>query len=84
MTEVSSSEHENTASQGEEQTDSAAANLTKKKQEYLEQTINDKNGVFKYDEDPNMYKKARKRLQNRESAVRSRTKKKEELETLEE
>jgi len=29
-----------------------------------------------------MYKKARKRLQNRESAVRSRTKKKEELEVL--
>lgn len=44
--------------------------------------IRDKSGTYNYDEDPIKYKKARKRLQNRESAVRSRTKKKEELELL--
>jgi len=48
----------------------------------MEQAIKDKTGVYNYDNDPVMYKKARKRLQNRESAVRSRTKKKEELELL--
>lgn len=34
--------------------------------------IVDKNGAYSYLDDPNEYKKARKRLQNRESAVRSR------------
>lgn len=45
--------------------------------------IRDKNGVFTYEEDPERYKKARKRLQNRESAIRSRIKKREEVEELE-
>jgi len=36
--------------------------ITKKKKEYLEQVIYDKNGVFCYQEDPYQYKKARKRL----------------------
>lgn len=58
-------------------------NLTKKKLEYLQQQIHDKNGVFTYEQDPERYKKARKRLQNRESAVRSRQKKREEVEELE-
>jgi hypothetical protein len=34
--------------------------LSNKKREYLEETIEDKNGRFAYDEDPNEYKKARK------------------------
>jgi len=51
----------------------------------MDEEIKDKNGVFKFDpEDPLSYKKARKRLQNRESAVRSRVKKREEIECLEE
>ena len=59
-------------------------NLTKKKKQYIEQEIIDKTGTFTYKEDPSQYKKARKRLQNRESAVRSRMKKKQEIEELEE
>ena len=35
----------------------------------------DRNGLFNYEEDPVEYKKARKRMQNRESAVRSRMRK---------
>lgn len=58
-------------------------NLTKKKQQYLQQAIIDRAGIIKFEEDPEQYKKARKRLQNRESAVRSRFKKREEVETLE-
>jgi anti-sigma28 factor (negative regulator of flagellin synthesis) len=61
----------------------AGQNLTKKKLEYLKQQIRDKNGVFCYEDDPERYKKARKRLQNRESAVRSRQKKRDEVEELE-
>ena len=49
--------------------------LTNKKKEYLQEMINDKNGVFDYKRDPGEYKKARKRMQNRESAVRSRMRK---------
>lgn len=58
--------------------------ISKKKKQYLEQEIVDKTGKFTYQEDPTQYKKARKRLQNRESAVRSRLKKKQEIEELEE
>lgn len=48
-----------------------------KEVEYRKETIYDKNGMeITYDVDPNEYKKARKRIQNRESAVRSRTRKK--------
>jgi len=42
----------------------------------LEQKIVDRTGEFDFMEDPNQYKKARKRMQNRESAVRSRMRKK--------
>lgn len=45
--------------------------------------IVDKNGAYSYLEDPSEYKKARKRLQNRESAVRSRQRKKNYQEILE-
>jgi len=45
--------------------------------------IKGKNGVLTYEEDPERYKKARKRLQNRESAIRSRIKKREEIDKLE-
>jgi len=48
------------------------ARLTNKKKQYLQDAIFDKNGAYSYLEDPIEYKKARKRLQNRESAVRSR------------
>ena len=48
------------------------ARLSKKKQQYMVQAIEDKSGTFDYANDPIAYKKARKRLQNRESAVRSR------------
>jgi len=57
--------------------------LTNKKKEYLEEAIADKNGVYSYLEDPIEYKKARKRLQNRESAVRSRMRKRNYQEVLE-
>ena len=57
--------------------------MTNKKREYLEEMIEDKNGVFAYDEDPLEYKKARKRMQNRESAVRSRLRKKYHQDDLE-
>ena len=57
--------------------------LTNKKKQYLQDAIIDKNGAYTYLEDPVEYKKARKRLQNRESAVRSRFRKKTYQETLE-
>jgi hypothetical protein len=48
------------------------ARLTSKKKQYLVDQIADKTGTYSYLEDPVEYKKARKRMQNRESAVRSR------------
>jgi len=57
--------------------------LTNKKLEYLKEAILDKNGHYSYLENPVEYKKARKRLQNRESAVRSRQRKKSYQEQLE-
>ena len=68
-----------------EQTEGGAllANISKKKKQYLEQQIVDRSGNYDYREDPNQYKKARKRLQNRESAVRSRQKKRNEMDLLE-
>jgi len=59
------------------------ARLTNKKKQYLQDAIVDKNGAYSFLEDPVEYKKARKRLQNRESAVRSRQRKKNYQETLE-
>ena len=50
----------------------------------MEQAIVDRSGAYDYARDPQNYKKARKRLQNRESAVRSRLKKRNEMEVLEE
>lgn len=49
----------------------------------MQSQIVDKNGEYDYLENPNEYKKARKRQQNRESAVRSRMRKKEYQDTLE-
>jgi len=57
--------------------------LTSKKKQYLTDQIADKNGTYSYLEDPVEYKKARKRMQNRESAVRSRQRKKSYQEELE-
>eukprot|EP00347_Sterkiella_histriomuscorum_P014129 403362056 len=57
--------------------------LTNKKKEYLQQMIEDRNGVFDYLNDPNEYKRARKRMQNRESAVRSRMRKRNYQDELE-
>ena len=34
--------------------------LTNKKKEYLQEVIEDKNGLFTYEEDPQEYKRARK------------------------
>lgn len=36
--------------------------FSKKKQQYMEQKIQDRSGVFNFEEDPQAYKKARKRL----------------------
>jgi ribonuclease HII len=57
--------------------------LTNKKREYLEEAIRDRNGEYNYEEDPLEYKKARKRMQNRESAVRSRMRKRYNQDVLE-
>lgn len=57
--------------------------LTSKKRQYLNDLIVDKTGMYNYLEDPTEYKKARKRQQNRESAVRSRQRKKNYQEVLE-
>jgi cell division protein FtsB len=57
--------------------------LTNKKKQYLQDLIADKNGVFSYIDNPEEYKKARKRLQNRESAVRSRMRKRNYMDELE-
>lgn len=51
--------------------------ITGKKRQYISSQIVDKNGEYDYLQNPNEYKKARKRQQNRESAVRSRMRKKE-------
>ena len=58
--------------------------ITGKKRQYITSQIVDKNGEYDYLENPNEYKKARKRQQNRESAVRSRMRKKEYQDLLEE
>jgi hypothetical protein len=57
--------------------------FTKKKEQYLVEEIVDTNGKFDYLVNPGEYKKARKRLQNRESAVRSRMRKRNYQEVLE-
>ena len=41
-------------------TTTAIVDLTKKKQQYMEQDIRDKSGAYNYDADPVTYKKARK------------------------
>lgn len=72
--------HDADKSEGTEMTNEEALDkvgrLTNKKRQYLETAIIDKNGAYQYLDDPVEYKKARKRLQNRESAVRSRMRKK--------
>lgn len=45
--------------------------------------ILDNNIIYKYEDDPNEYRKARKRIQNRESATRVRNRKKNHVEILE-
>ena len=49
----------------------------------METQLADKNGEYDYLTNPSEYKKARKRQQNRESAVRSRMRKKDYQDTLE-
>jgi hypothetical protein len=46
--------------------------LTGKQKQYLKSQIEDNTGSYNFLVNPDEYKKARKRLQNRESAVRSR------------
>jgi hypothetical protein len=55
----------------------------KKTEQYKKQVIVDQYGVFEYDKDPEGYKKARKRQQNRESALRARDKRVNKIETIE-
>ena len=73
--------------QTSEKSDRRIASETYKKikeVEYRREVIYDKNGmVLNYDEDPNEYKKARKRIQNRESAIRARNRKKNYFSELE-
>ena len=57
--------------------------VTNKTMQYLNDEIVDRNGNYSYLDDPNEYKKARKRQQNRESAVRSRMRKKNFQDDLE-
>ena len=82
------SEMESTEKSGEDTTHSMVNGinldkLTNKKRQYLNDLIVDKTGAYNYLEDPAEYKKARKRQQNRESAVRSRQRKKNYQEVLE-
>lgn len=55
----------------------------KKTEQYKNQIIVDQYGTFEYDKDPEGYKKARKRQQNRESALRARDKRANKMETVE-
>jgi len=55
----------------------------KKTEQYKNQTIIDQYGTFEYDKDPDGYKKARKRQQNRESALRARDKRVNKMESFE-
>lgn len=55
----------------------------KKTEQYKNQVIVDQYGTFEYDKDPEGYKKARKRQQNRESALRARDKRANKMETVE-
>ena len=54
-----------------------------KTEQYKHQIIVDQYGVFEFDKDPDGYKKARKRQQNRESALRARDKRVMKMETVE-
>jgi hypothetical protein len=54
-----------------------------KTEQYKHQVIVDQYGVFEFDKDPDGYKKARKRQQNRESALRARDKRVMKMETVE-
>ena len=55
----------------------------KKAEQYRKQIIVDKHGVHNFDDDPEAYRKARKREQNRVSAVNSRKAGKTKVEELE-
>eukprot|EP00356_Strombidium_inclinatum_P015579 CAMPEP_0170493044 /NCGR_PEP_ID=MMETSP0208-20121228/13264_1 /TAXON_ID=197538 /ORGANISM="Strombidium inclinatum, Strain S3" /LENGTH=108 /DNA_ID=CAMNT_0010768901 /DNA_START=24 /DNA_END=350 /DNA_ORIENTATION=- len=66
---------EDSDSSPENSSDLLATSMTNKKMEYLATQIVDKSGKYTFKEDPEEYRKARKRQQNRESAVRSRLRK---------
>jgi len=59
------------------------AKRKKKTEQYKNQVIIDQYGVFEYDKDPEGYKKARKRQQNRESALRARDKRAHKMDSVE-
>lgn len=73
------------ASGPSENGNSKSANSRKKKktEQYKHQVIIDQYGTFEYDKDPEGYKKARKRQQNRESALRARDKRASKMECVE-
>jgi hypothetical protein len=58
--------HENSSSSPDKSDQNNSSNneknLTKKKIQYLEQAIIDRAGVIKFEDNPEQYKKARKRL----------------------
>ncbi|CAI2371595.1 unnamed protein product [Moneuplotes crassus] len=71
-------------SSGKDSTSTKSKGRRKKKtDQYKNQVIRDQYGVFEYDKDPEGYKKARKRQQNRESALRARDKRANKMETVE-
>lgn len=83
VTEKASSRIESTDDQSQYQLASETYRKIKEV-EYRKETIYDKNGMeVAYDHDPETYKQARKRIQNRESAIRSRYRKRQYFTELE-
>lgn len=64
-------------------TKESSSKRKKKTEQYKNQVIVDQYGVFEFDKDPEGYKRARKRQQNRESALRARDKRTHKMETVE-
>lgn len=71
------------SNQSETSRSKAGHSKKKKTEQYKNQVIIDQYGTFEYDKDPEGYKKARKRQQNRESALRARDKRANKMESFE-
>lgn len=57
--------------------------VRQKVNDFREEVIADNQGIYFYDYDPRDYKKARKRMQNKDSAIRTRMKKKAYYDSIE-